>query len=350
MKTGRDKYLILHTPEKSAGLDHMLAVVKGAIKEAIHLKRILIIDQCTMHERHNLGHKLSLDIERYINLNKTQIYKIDNNGSIKPLNNPLRFMQARDFDYNKYPEELVLRVLGYTPISETQNNQYQVIVRTTHSYAYYRLVYPDVLIIALYPSDKVVYLTDIVLRAMGTSLSDTEKLAAVHRDIDFSANRDIWQNAVLDNPLYYACMHIRGNDTSKSADYRQAFSRYHIKDLMKKKIPKGMRIYVMTDIRKLGYLSFLEKDYIVYQYYDFPELKNLISGDKSSVDNAMLYSVEKNIMQHAYVKLERTDGVPRVIYTDCIEKVRWRYRVLSVIDDPLKIVRFFNRLIRRLNF
>ena len=339
MKIGQDKYLILRTPEKSAGLDRILLVIKGAIKEAIHLKRILVIDQCTMHERYNLGHKLSFDIERYINLNKTRIYKIGDNGSIKQLDNPLRFVRAKDFDYNKYPEELVLQLSSITPISETQNNRYQVIARTTIDEAYYRLVYPDALIIALSPSDRVVYLTDMVLQAMGTNLSDAKKLAAIHRGIDFSTNRDTWQNAVLDSRLHYVCMHIRGNDMSKYASYKQALSSSHIGDIINRKIPKGMKIYIMTDITEPGYLNFLEKDYTVYQYYHFPELKKLVSGVKSPIDNAMLYSVEKNIMQHAYVKLVRTDEVSRVIYTHCIYKVLWRYRVLSVIDSSLKAIR-----------
>ena len=344
MNTDHDKYLVLRMPEESAGLDHVLALVRGAIKEAIYLKRILIIDKCTMHEVHNLGHELSLDIERYINLNKTRIYKTDENGSIKELDNPLRLMPAKDFNHNKYSEELVLRLSGIAPISEAQNNKYEVVVRTARDRSYGGPVYPDMLTIALYPSDKVEYLTDMVLRAMGTSLSDTRKRSAVHRGIDYTSNRDTWQNTILDSPLYYACLHARGNDVSTYAYFKQASSSSHIRDIIKQKIPRGMSIYIMTNIIKPGYLSFLEKDYIVYRYYDFPELKNLVSGGKSSVDNAMLYSVEKNILQHAYVKLVCNDAVSRVIYTSCTYKTKWRYWVLSVINDPLKIVRFFKRL------
>ena len=178
------------------------------------------------------------------------------------------------------------------------------------------------------------HLTDVVLRAMGTSLADTEKLSAVYRGIDFSANKeDSWQFTVLDNPLHYACLHARGNDWARYASYKQSSSGSHIGSIVKKMIPKGMRIYIMTDIKKPGYLNFLKKDYTVYRYYDFPELKNLVSNG-SSVDNAMLYSVEKNIMQHAYVKLIRTN-TSRVIHTNCIYKIRWRYRILSFIDDLL---------------
>ena len=143
MKTDLDKYLILRIPRSAAGLDHILFVVKGAVKEAIHLNRILVIEKCTMPAKHNLGHTLeNLDIERYINLDKTRIYKIENNGSIRQIDNPLRFVRAKDFDNNEYPEELVLKLSGYTPVNETQNNQYKIIIRTTDEYAYNRLGLP----------------------------------------------------------------------------------------------------------------------------------------------------------------------------------------------------------------
>ena len=252
--------------------------------------------------------------------------------------------RQKDFNHNKYSEELVLRLSGIAPISEAQNHKYKVIVRTARNRPYGGQVYPDMLTVALYPSDKVEHLTDMVLRAMGTSLSDTRKRSAVYRGIDYTSNRDTWQNTMIDSPLYYACLHVRGNDVSTYAYFKQASSSSHIRDIIKQKIPKGMSIYIMTNIIKPGYLNFLEKDYIVYRYYDFPELKNLVSGGKSSVDNAMLYSVEKNILQNAYVKLVCNDAVSRVIYTSCIYKTKWRYWVLSVINDPLKILRFFKRL------
>ena len=150
----------------------------------MHLKRVLVIDKYTMLARHNLGHELkNLDIERYINLSKTQVYKIKNNGSIEQIKSTFRYVRAENFDHNKYPEESVLELSDVTPISEAQNNKYKVIVRTTADFSYNSQVYPDVLIAALYPSDKVVHLTNIVLQAMGTSLSDTEKLSAVYGGI-----------------------------------------------------------------------------------------------------------------------------------------------------------------------
>ena len=349
MNTDHDKYLVLRIPsEESAGLNHILSIIKGAIIEAIHLKRVLVIDKYTMLACHNLGHTLrNLDIERYINLGRTKIYKTENNGSIEQINDAFRYLRMENFDGDKYPEELVLRLSSMTPISEAQNNKYKVIVRTTRS-SFYNRLYSDVLIVVLYPSDKVAHLTDIVLRAMGTSLSDTEKRSDIYKGVDYASNSDKWQHTVLDSPLHYACLHLRGNDAAIFPHHKQAASASHIRSIIKQKMPKGMRIYIMTDITKPGYMSFLEKDYIVYRYYDFPELKNLVSGDKSSVDNAMLYSVEKNIMQHAYLRLTGEDRTSKIIHTSCIYKIRWRYQILSVMHKAARNYRArIDRLIGR---
>ena len=111
-----------------------------------------------------------------------------------------------------------------------------------------------------------------------------------------------------------------------------------------------MRVYLMTNITTPGYLGFLEKDYALYRYSDFTELRSLVSGDKGSVDNAMLYSVKKNIMQHAYIKLTDAYKVFRVINTSCIHKIRWRYQILSMIERALlsKTVQRYKAGINRL--
>ena len=91
---------------------------------------------------------------------------------------------------------------------------------------------------------------------MGTSLADAKKLSAMYRDIDFSVNKDTMQDKVEDNPLHYACLHARGNDEIVHAGHKQAASSSHIRHIIKKKIPKGMRVYIMTDIMTLGTWAF----------------------------------------------------------------------------------------------
>ena len=339
MKIGKDKYLILRIGRTYAGLDHILAIFKSAIKEAISLGRTFVIDKYSMHSKHNLGFALeNLDIERYLNLDETRIYRIKTNGSIEQINSAFQYIYAKDFDLDKYSEEQILESRDQS-ITEEQTNQYKVIVRDTIHYSYTDH-YPDILV-AFHPSDEVMRLTDVVLRAMGTSLADVEKRVAVYRDVDFSANRDIYQQNMSDNPLEYACLHVRGNDILGIPHFNYAADPRQVRYIVRQTVTKGMRIYIMSDIRDPGYFSFLEKDYVVYRYYDFPELKALISGGSGQeIDNAMLYSVEKNIFQYATIKMVRSNRYPKIVYLNCAFGVPWRYRFTTLYEH---LARYRNR-------
>ena len=128
--TNNDKYLIFRLPRPMAGLDHLLAEFKGAIREAIHLGRTLVIEKQAMDATHNFGHPLKIDIGRYINLEKTQVYKIEENGSIRQINSSFRYIYAEDFNIDDYSREQVLLTGGSVkPITKEQDRQYKVIIR-----------------------------------------------------------------------------------------------------------------------------------------------------------------------------------------------------------------------------
>ena len=91
----------------------------------------------------------------------------------------------------------------------------------------------------------------------------------------------------------------------------------NIKRIVNKVVCKGSKIYIMSDIYDRYYFDFLKKDYVVYQYHDFPDLKALVSKNNGhEIDNAMLYSIEKNIFQYAYIKIKRMNHSPKIFYID----------------------------------
>ena len=328
-----DKYLIYRIPFYSkAGLDHLLAEFKGAIKEAVHWGRILVIEKQLLHAMHNFNYKLEgLDISQYINLEKTQVYTVEENGSVRQINNSFRYIYAEDFNIDDYPKEQVLFTEGrIVPVTKEQNEKYKVIIRETDKYNYPDL-YLDI-VVSFYPSDEVERLTDVVLKTMGTSLADAKRLSAVYRDVDFSSNRDVFQQKILNNPSYYGCLHVRGGDTQllqyrHHIHFRFAASRTYLNNSIKRMLQKGIRIYIMSDIRKPHYFDFLKQDYTVYQYHDFSELRALVSGDNGKqIDNAMLYSVEKNIFQYANIKMVRSNRTPKLIYTNVIHNIPIWYK------------------------
>ena len=309
LKTNNRKYLVLRS-SGSPGLDHSLAVLKNAIKEAIYLNRTLVINKFSMSAKHNLEHHAeNLEYKRYINLDKTQAYKTEQDGSL------FHYIDAENFDLNKYSEkDILLLDRNIRLITEEENNRYEVIIRRTTDASYCKRYY-DILV-SFYPSDEVEHLTDAVLKSLGTNLTDAKKRSLVYQDVNFSDNRDIFYKKMLDNPLYYAALHVRGNDAYQLwSDYRYWNTTRHLKHIIGTSLPKGCRIYIMSDIYDHHYFDFLKKDYTIYRYFDFPSLEALVSKNNNcEIDNAMLYSVEKNILQYAYIKIVRAKHSPQIVY------------------------------------
>ena len=400
MRTNK-KYLILDTVNCwPAGLDHKLDILKNSIKEAILLDRILVLRKFAIWPYQNLAHKQNskdkekpifigevymsedmrdgfkyVNFEDYINLAKTNIYQLASNGDIKKVEKPLRYIKEEDFDLKAYTDEpelilktdqlvgeppknnpkpindQVLIMENSLPLTSEQNNQYKVVVRRTNAYGYNEEAFP---LVILYPSDKVNCLTDSVLKSMATSLDDVKKRFDFYHEATATEIQNNYQTEFSKKPLYYACLHVRANDTLFYPHIKYAADPCRLKHIVRRAVPKGSIIYAMTDISDPGYLDFLKKDYIVYQYLDFPELKSLLSSeDGLEIDNAMLYSVEKNIMQYAHTKIMRTKRQPKLLYINSSYKVPLKYKfsflyecLLSVIKYP-KIYRMLYGLIKR---
>ena len=321
LKTKNRKYLVLQTDGcPKHGLDHSLAVFKGAIKEAIYLGRTLVINKFSMASIHNLGHPAeNLEYEKYINLDKTQVYEAEQNSSLQQISSRFHNINAENFNLNEYSERDILLIDNdIRSITEEENNQYEVIIRKTNNFNYTKQF--NNILVSFYPSDKVEYLTDVVLKTLGTSLDAVKRRSLVYQGIDYSTNGDIFYKETPDNPLYYVAIHIRINEIYRTPLYNRYWNRpRHLKHIIEwvKSPFKDCIIYIMSDTHDPRYFDFLKKDHVVYRYFDFPELEALVSkNNNGGIDNAMLYSVEKNILQYAYIKIIQARSAPKILYTN----------------------------------
>ncbi len=341
-----DKYLIFDTTNCfPAGLDHKLSTLKCAIKEAVRLDRVLVLRKFAIWHYQNLVHNQiptadiknkpeykDIKFERYINIEKTEIYELKDNGDIQRIEKPLRYMSEEDFDLSAYTNnpKAILKTSKFvgedanhtpTPINEhilimennecitsQQNNRYEIIVRRTNSYIYNDGA--DRLLVSLYPSDEVEYLTDIVLKSIGTNLDSVKKRFSFYHKAHLQKEQNNYKvEFSQEYPLYYASLHVRGNDSLKHISNQYGANQNNLRRILKNAVPKGSIIYLMSDIAEPHYFDFLNENYIVYRHFDFPELKALVGNeDKEEIDNAMLYSVEKNILQYSHIKIVRARG------------------------------------------
>ena len=99
-----DKYLVFDSIGFSGGLDHRLYILKCAIKEAIRTDRVLVLRKFGIGVHHNFSCHPSLtaetrktrkyiDYEDYINLTKTKIYQLKDDGTIGKIEKSLRYVK-----------------------------------------------------------------------------------------------------------------------------------------------------------------------------------------------------------------------------------------------------------------
>ena len=323
------KYLLLNIKHPVNNIDHALNILRAAIRESVYLDRTLVIGTFTISADGNLGHALeNTSYNRYVDLDKTQICKIED-GNITQTVPPFHYINAEDFDLKAYPDDAVLWMESDKAVTEKLNNQYKVIIRKIATNKYN---YSDVLV-RFFASDKVDKLSDIVLKAMGTNLETVKTRIKIHHGVDYAANSDVYQLRAPQHPAYYACLCLRYDNPAITPEKLYAMATQQIENSFNRtQINKDRTIYIISDMNKPDYVDALKNRYTIYQYHDFPELKALISGENGrEIDNAMLHSVEKNILQYAAIKIipfEDLSGFP-IIYSNSSHTIPWRYKLLA---------------------
>jgi hypothetical protein len=121
----------------------------------------------------------------------------------------------------------------------------------------------------------------------------------------------------------YHSMHVRRGDKltdkERCPNLEQDTRPERIYETVSRVLPKGSRVYVLTDENAPNYFDVLKKDYQVVQYFDFQELKELVEGEHP--DNFLLYEVEQLIFARAKTRIHtfaHPKGKPRISLTSDI--------------------------------
>ena len=312
-KDSRSKYIVFSITKRKLKTDHIFRILNVVFLEARSLNRIPVIGKFMVHPSNNLGFQRDdFRFEEYLDLSNGTLRR--SNRVDKVVENNQEWIKEEDFDLARYTADKVYEVSDKI-ISQEVNEKYDVIVRRNPSNKYIEKYYkhnPLDFYLDFPLSEKVNQYTDIVLEELGTSRENA--IAAQHYFLNkVSTMRSCFDEAtrargssISLRRAYYACLHVRGKQ-GKQQDIptlRFAAVKKQIQSLLSYAVSKGSRIYIMSDVLDSQYFNFLKDDYKIYRYYDFPQLKQLVSSeDGSNVDNVMLYCVEKNIMKHATVKI-----------------------------------------------
>ena len=313
---------------RNTGADNVFTMLDRVFREARHLGRIPVIGKFTIGPTHNLGAiKSDFCFEDYLDLSNGITYSFEK-GYHSPIAACLEWIKEEDLDLKSYFFDKIYLLSDNEIVTEKMNRHYDVLIRRDPTFNYartHRRYKNDKISIDFPYSERVNSLTNEVLGTLGISrdyatAAQRYFLSRKNNIQQYGKNHELWDNIPLNNG-YYACMHVRAAINDR--DYEQpiftfASSKRQIKSVLTNSVCKGAMIYIMSDIHQPNFFDFLKPDYQVYRYYDFPQLKQLVSGGKDFVDNVMLYLVEKSIMKHATVKILPPHKGPMIYHLNTV--------------------------------
>ena len=318
----KEKYL--YVPYiRGGGLDSKLLDLEIKINTALSIGRIPILNEERSSVAHRLDNKkeeLTIDWDKYIDLSATQIFKVGD-GTTEEVSESLQYVYQRDFDFGAYSEDQI-RYIDNAQLYDRANDQYPIICllgslelealsqRPNLEELHYRgrILYKDnPIFIVLMPSQEVNKITDIVLNHFGMTQERVQKLS----NALYTINRYrpyLHQKLCSRAAGCYACMHVRYGVNSQTARQLLQSSNVLRRSVVSvvrevyREFDSSLPLYIMSNIEQSDYFDFLKPKYDIYRYTDFEELRGRFV-DREEIDHNLLYSVEKNIMRYAPIKI-----------------------------------------------
>ena len=302
---GTQRYLLYDNSGMAGpGLFHNYHNLRCFLLEASLLRRIAVIQNLRLNPKHNFGVPVSGDPERYCTLPPQETGQDQQ---------PIRWIRFEEFEPElKCTASSQIRYIGENEghyISQENDRRYKVIVRKVNPGRVYRSLVSNWLregrlldfstMPPLPASKEVKSLAEVILKSMGLSAALSEE-----------KNRHLTPT----EDGFYACLHLRWSDRAKQYGFvmRQFLTARAIRSRLNRiaDLPRGSHLYIMSDHWDRGYFDLLKRDYKVWRYYDFPQLRSLVPDterggqNRLRSDNFFLFAVELELMRRAAVRVQ----------------------------------------------
>jgi hypothetical protein len=263
-----------------AGVNHMKSALSLLIKESLALKRTPVVFTPRLLSSHNFGKEVDASWDKYIDLSKIAIIRNGVTHHVKVV--------AKD----AIPDvgaSTALEVKGKHLVTAAENMEYGLIIKNNPS---------------------------------GLGLDNVYGHEEFDFDVEFCPSAAVLDHAdkICQHLGEYHSMHVRRGDklTDKVAcpNLEQDTRPEKIYETVSRILDKGSRVYVLTDEKASNYFDVLKRDYEIFQYFNFPELKRLVEGD--CPDNFFLYEIEQQIFARAKTRIHtfaHPNAEPRISLT-----------------------------------
>lgn len=270
--------------EARPGINHLRYALELLIREALAHGRTPVVFKPWFDPRHNLGKNLDVNWDRYLELARVAIHH-------RPSGAVSEVRALMPFEIAGFDRLSTLWIERDHVITERENRTFDLIVRHNKT----GLDIPGI-------HDGPMGLPDHFIR-FRPSASVLQASAAVRAKLG-----------------KYCAMHVRRDDMLEMTDQYPNLARdtqpERILETLTRSLPLGFRVYIMTNERDQHYFEPLRQRFEIFQYFDFPELKQLI--DCEQPDNFLLFEIEKQLFEQADVRVHtftHPEGSERIALT-----------------------------------
>ena len=304
--TENQRYLLYDWSQgRKHGLLHCHSDLKCLLHEASLLGRTAVIQNLPLDSGHNFKVPVSGDPERYFTLPSPAP------GSDKKA---VRWLRFKEFESEpRHTASSQIKHIGQREghfISREDDRRYRLIVRKLSAADINNLPFRLLLKNWLGSLSEVAMVPDLQASKEARNLSG-EILKSMGLTSAVSGRGSPRSGAADDG--FYACLHLRWGDRADDYGFvmRQFLAPKAIRWRLNRiaDLPRGCPLYVMSDLWDCEHFHCLRRDYRVWRYHDFPQLRPLApcaeeSGqDSSHYDSFFLFSVETELMRRAAVKI-----------------------------------------------
>lgn len=264
----KNKYFLVAVDAKP-GINHLREALNWLVRESISLNRTPLVFKPNFDSCHNFNIDVDATWNKYINLKNIEITNT-------LTGNKISIEAAMEEDVANIAEFSVLWIERDHIITDMENKTFDLIIRHNRTGLEISGIHNG---IRGLPEYSVRFLPSIfVLETYNRVRNKIENYCAIHvRRGDMLNMIDTYPNL--------------NHDTHPD----------QIITTISKVLPRKSNIYILTNERDRNYFNPLKKYYIVFQYFDFPELRELIECENP--DNFLLFEIEKLIFENANTKI-----------------------------------------------
>lgn len=267
------------------GINHLRHALELLIREALAMGRTPVAFKPRFDPRHNLGHDLDVDWDTYIDLHQVELVDRET-GSV---------LAVRVWRQSEVPALKGLSALWVERnhlVTKDENKRFDLIVRHNQTGLAVPPVHDGPLglpghAVRFRPSRRVLEMSEQVRSLLGGS---------------------------------FIAVHVRRDDMLEMKEQYPNLDRDtrpdNIARVLKSLADSGSTVYILTNERDRQFFIPLKSRFRTFQYFDFPELAELVEGARP--DNFLLFEIEKQLFERATHKVHtfsRPDGVERVALT-----------------------------------